>query len=419
MKYTIKYNLFKTKATLYNAYNEPIATGSSIARLAPDVTKQALFIVSDKKSGTYSVFNARQKDYIATGLESACDTLVSNGMPMLYKKDGKTLYVDPINAVVVDIPKTDTICFEQDYNGRPTFNTVFVVHNGMPTPLVIGDQSNIYHNVARFPQQDSVSNVYRPLLLRYNDDLINFLGGTNARAYRELAEEYAALEGKDRLAEFLPAVKNHMYNIVTVDGRYGKKYLQEQRDYELKRMLTSEKERKAVASKTKSNGARISEINGQLMALGQPSYTETDIRYFRDDYKKPALKALKKAMENATPEVAKLYEERAALISEELRVIGSAESIAQQEDLAAHDVYLYNLRIKEETIDLIEQVGDLFTTIQGEYGIKQPENMKPAEGKVIDAEETEGLRQAPPPPKPISAEEDKKPAPKKSHELEQ
>lgn len=373
MKYRVKYNLFRTKASLVDEKGVVVATGAQIREFAPSTVKyshkQPIYIINDG-AGLMSVFCSDKADFILTDAQAASPELVCEGAPMLFTKEGKTLYVNPVAQKVFHIPAKDTICFERDRDGKLSHEGVFQVHDGMPYALNITSGVRGSH-IVRYPQQDTVENVYAPLLLTNETSVVYYLGGHRDVDYRHLADTYSALEGEKRLATFLPAITEHFTRVVSANGVYTPKRIAELRQVEAERDKERNAARAEIAAERSAIREKIAKVEKQLSDLGLPDYTEQDLRYYNPQDKKEALRRLTEARESATPEVAALYAERDELIDADLSYIGSSRVQSLEDDAEASDSYLYGLRIKEESYEQISKVDDLFAIIQKERGLTQ------------------------------------------------
>ena len=385
MKYKEKYNLFRTKASLVDENGRVVATGAQIREFAPSAVKYAygepIYIIDDK-NGNMSIYSSSKDAFILTQAQTASPELVCEGSPILFTKEGKTLYVNPTSSKVFHIPDADTICFERDSMGMLTHNGVFQVHDGIPYPLNIEGRRG--DHITRYPQQDTVENVYAPLLLASEDSVITYLGSHTDKDYRHLAQTYATLEGEKHLATFLPSITKHFTKVVSQNGVYSPKRIKELREVELARTQERDEKHEKINKERSTINSRMEEIKKELQALGQPDYTENELRYLDNKERKVALKHLEAAKAAATPEVAALYEEREALIKQSASYVGSSRVQSLEDDEIAAENYLYGLRIKEETYVQIGKVDSLFETIEKEQGLKPTKVAQPAEEAVVE-----------------------------------
>lgn len=371
-RYKVKTNLFGTKYFLVDeATGKKVDAGTYVAQYAPDVadkgTKAIVYVV-ERPDHTYSVYSERD-GLIIESAEAASKVLMQDRVPMLFKLGTETVYISPKDAKKhIVASKVDSICFEQNSLGQPTHNNVFIVRNGRP--IVLNSEKHARHSkcITRYGKDGTVENAdhaYLPLLLEREDSVISFLGAHRPQDYRDLASEYARLEGFAAVPGYLQAVTQHFTDIVSEGGVYTLEKVQKLKSDDNQASKELDAKVAAYRAQMAKNNGRVAEINEELRALGLSEETEETIKaYYPKNTQKAALARLRDS-KSARPE---LYREREELSRENASIgIDKIQPLNEEDEYIAN--HLYSLGLKEETLKLLTSIESLTATIAEQYTI--------------------------------------------------
>ncbi len=371
-KYKVKSNFFGTRYFLVDeATGKKVDSGTYVAQYAPDIADKedkAVVYVVERPDHTYSVYSERDGLIIESAV-AASKVLMQDRIPMLFKLGTETVYITPRDAKKhIIASKVDSICFEQNSLGQPTHNNVFVVRNGRP--IVLNSEKHTRHSkcITRYDKYGTVENAghaYLPLLLDREDSVISFLGSHRPQDYRDLASEYARLEGFNAVPEYLQAVTQHFTEIVSEGGKLTLERVIELKEQDHQASKDLDKKVAVYRAQMAKNNSRVAEINEELRSLGLSEETEESIRtYYPKNTQRAALARLRDS-KGTRPD---LYQEREELSRENASIgFDKIQPLNEEDDYIAN--HLYCLGLKEETLKLLTSIEALTATIAEQYTI--------------------------------------------------
>ena len=363
------------KTVLVDESGKTVATAPQIRPLGSKFDKP-IYVMTDRE-GQLSVFDAEKNAYVLTGASAAEGSPIIDGVPMIFSKGKNTLYVSPKNASVFRVPENDTLCIALSNQGQPSHDTVFQVHEGKPYPLHKPNMriSNPT-SIIRYPQGDSIENVYRPLLISSFDSARYYLQQTKPTDIRILAQSYSLVEGKEKLPEFMRSVLDHLRSEVSQGGAYSVDRLGELIGVADQEEVDLEKRKELLQTQAHEKQIQIDKVNEELAALGYPVALEGRVRYMSGSDKKRAEKTLAKALDNPSEEIAALLAERETLNREIFNIhfdkIQPIEESIYAGPSSIED-YKYSLQTRIDSHLAIDSLEGTFETVLQEYGMTLPQ----------------------------------------------
>ncbi len=399
------------KTVLVDESGKTVATASQIRPLSSKFDKP-IYVMTDRE-GQLSVFDADKNAYVLTGASAAKGSPIVDGVPMIFSKGKNTLYISPKNASVFRVPETDTLCIALSSEDKPNHDTVFQVHEGKPYPLHkpklrVSNPTTII----RYPQCDTIENIYHPLLISGFDNIRYYLQHTKPTDVRLLTQSYALVEGKEKLPEFLRSVIDHLRSEVSQGGAYSVDRLGELIAVADQEEVDLEKRKELLQTQIHEKQIQIDKVNEELNALGFPVALESRVRYMSGSDKKRAEKTLAKALDNPSEEIAALLAERETLNREIFNIhfdkIQPIEESIYAGPSSIED-YKYSLQTRIDSHLVIDTLEGTFETVLQEYGMTLPQaNQDEVQATITDLTQANTCEQKEPT---NSAEQGKSPTP--------
>ncbi len=221
-QYTITQNLFKTKMMLKDEKGKTVISAPYITEYAPDLKffntgNPTIYFIRDRQ-GVCSLFSEEKGMVLGCALPEYTEAS-NNGIPVLFRVGTETVYVSPKDASKHFIQRDEAICFEQDSLGRPTHKHVYRIKNGMPEEIYNAGISNIdTKRITRYSPCkiiDYCADMYAPLLIKNPSELVCYLGSHSSDEYRDMARDYARVEGVDMLPTYLQTTIDHFRTLAS------------------------------------------------------------------------------------------------------------------------------------------------------------------------------------------------------------
>ncbi len=221
-QYTITQNLFKTKMMLKDEKGKTVLSAPYITEYAPDLkflnTGNPVIYFAKDKQGVCSLFSEDKGLILSCALPEYAETN-NCGIPVLFRVGTETVYVSPKDASKHFIQRDEAICFEQDSFGRPTHKHVYKIKNGVPEEIYdCGIKSIDTKRITRYSPCgiiDYCSDMYSPFFVSTPNQLIGYLGSHSSDEYRDMARDYARVEGVDNLPTYLQTTLDHFRTLAS------------------------------------------------------------------------------------------------------------------------------------------------------------------------------------------------------------